>query len=167
MKNINNKYIFKVTIWFLVFIILLEIISIIFKSNINELRNEYIDNYNFWQLEKVKDVLDKLDKNSYKIDDIKDFNKQFNQDIKPIKNCYFLSDRNWYFKNNNWGGGYIFWFMLYSNKYIKNYWTLYYSYPKYNLPENKICTWFGNMWWKCQDRVRERFESTISNPCRD
>lgn len=53
-----------------------------------------IDRYNFEQLEKVRLVLDNLDKNSYKFDNLNEFNKKFSQNIEPIKNCYFLTERN-------------------------------------------------------------------------
>ncbi len=100
-----------------------------------------IDEYNFEQLEKVKSVLDWLDKNSYSFNNLKEFNKKFNQNITPIKNCYFLSDRNIYFEDKKWGGGYVFGFKLYSSKYRKIYWNLYIAYPKYNLPVEYACLW--------------------------
>ncbi len=133
--------------------------KIVLKEKEQEEEKIAIDEYNFNQLEKVKTILDKLDKNSYKFDNIKEFSKKFNQEIKPIKNCYFLSDRNRYFDDNNWGWGYIFWFELESNKYTKIYWDNYYAYPKYDLPKGNICIW-GN---KCDfDIVIRDFYKTIS-----
>ena len=120
-----------------------------------------IDEYNFKQLEKVKSVLDKLDKNSYSVKDLNDFNKQFDIDIKPIKNCYYVTSRNRHFDNKKWGGWYIFWFELESKTYIKKYWTQYFAYPKYDLPKLQIC----DSW--CYDKNQEDFEYIISHPCKD
>jgi len=120
-----------------------------------------IDEYNFQQLEKVKEVLDPLDKNLYSFDNIWDFNKLYNLNIEPIKNCYYLTDRNWFFKNNKWGWWYIFWFELESKKYIEKYWDKYYAYPEYDLPEDKICT------WKCYDNNYKNFTRIISNTCNE
>lgn len=120
---------------------------------------EKIDEYNFAQLDKVKQVLDNDTNTGYIIKNYLDFNKKFNQDIKPIKNCYF-------FKTENGEYPYIFWFKLESDKYINKYGTWYYVYPKYDMPYNNLCFWYkyNN---PCQDRNYLEFETTISNPCRD
>jgi len=118
-----------------------------------------IDEYNFEQLEKVKLILDPLDKKSYIINSLDDFNEQFNMNIKPIKNCYYLIDKNWFFKDKKWEWWYIFWFELESKTYIKKYWTQYFAYPKYDLPMMNMCD------GECYDNIRQHFEYIISNPC--
>lgn len=121
-----------------------------------------IDRYNFEQLEKVKNVLDKQDKNSYTFKELTEFNQKFNQNIKPTKNCYFMSDRNRFFEDNKWGGGYVFWFQFESliSKFV--YFWSYYAYPKYDLPYWKLC-----LVNSCTDSNRNKFTYTISNPCWD
>jgi len=128
-----------------------------------------IDEYNFGELDKVKNILNWLDKNSYSFEDLKEFNKKFNQNIKPIKNCYYLVDRNSFFEKDKWWWGFIFWFQLESKKYIRKYGVKYYAYPKYDLPNISICMWWwwSIDWWECYDRYRSKFEWTISNPCQD
>jgi hypothetical protein len=49
-----------------------------------------VDRYNFEQLEKIRIVLKGNLRENYKFGDINEFNKMYSQDIKPIKNCYFL-----------------------------------------------------------------------------
>ncbi len=57
---------------------------------------------------------------------------------------------------------YIFWFKLESEKYINEYWTEYYAYPKYDLPYNAFCGWWGD----CNiDMNLMIFRDTISEPC--
>jgi hypothetical protein len=80
--------------------VIISLISILIFI-IYEIININIDIYNFKQLEKVKSVLDSLDKNSYNFSNLKEFNKKFSQNIEPIKNCYFLSDRNRFFEKND------------------------------------------------------------------
>lgn len=167
-----KKYIRVWIIWVIILILLVLIWKYwydYYKYEMNvsrdEQENRKIDEYNFEQLEKVKSVLDWLDKNSYKFDNIKEFNKNFNQNIKPIKNCYFLTSRNWYFDKSKWWGWYIFWFKLTSDRYKNKYWVEYYAYPKYDLPIFKLCFWLWE-WW-CYDDNKESFIKTISNPCED
>lgn len=129
-----------------------------------------IDEYNFEQLEKIKSILDWLDKSSYSFDNLKEFNEKFNQNIEPIKNCYFLSDRNRYFETKSrivekWKWWYMFWFKLESDKYIKKYGEANYVYPKYDLPVFKLCFWLWE-WW-CYDDNKQTFIKTITNPCKD
>lgn len=163
MKKLNKNTVFKIIIGLIIFIILLEIINIVFKGDIskfkNELKNESIDKYNFEQLEKVKPILESIPKDAKKFYTLKELNEIYNADIKPIKNCYVVN-------NDNWKYSYIFWFKLYSKKFIANYWTEYYAYPKYDFPVHKICAWFGGK-WECQDYNLNQFEYTISNPCKD
>lgn len=127
-----------------------------------------IDEYNFEQLDKVKNILDWLDKNSYGFENLKEFNEKFNENIESIKNCYFLSDKNRYFETKSrniekWKWWYIFWFKLESDKYIKKYWDKNYAYPKYDLPVFKLCFWVWD-WW-CYDDNKQTFIKTISKPC--
>ena len=124
---------------------------------ITEIPKIYVDVYNFRQLWKVRNVLDNLDGNSYKFDNVKQFNERFNSNVEPIKNCYFLSERNWYFKDDNWGGGYIFWFKLESSIFKLIYLTKYYAYPEYNLPVGEVCV----MWWWCHDHNIGEFRYVI------
>ena len=77
---------------------------------INEVYNVYVDIYNFKQLEKVKIILNSINK-SIHFSSLNDFNSTYNSNITPIKNCYYLSDYNW--KEN-----YIFWFKLESYIYM-------------------------------------------------
>jgi len=159
---------FKGIVWFFVVVILFELINIVFKDKFNELRNENIDKYNFQQLEIVKTILDNLDRNSYNFSNLSEFNELYKQKIIPKKNCYFIADRNRFFKDKKWWWGYIFWFKLESDKYINIYWTWYYVYPKYDLPIDNIYFWFW--WWNdrwINDRIYNNFVFTISNPCQD
>jgi len=153
-------------------LIILGLVSIyaydFIKYDINvtpeEQEKREIDEYNFTQLKKVRNILNKLDKNSYGFDNIWDFNKLYNGNIKPIKNCYYLSNKNWWEK-------YIFWFKLESNKYIDKYWTESYIYPKYDIIKEEICLWMPDLDWSkwkgCWDGNRDLFERIISNPCAD
>ena len=61
-----------------------------------EKEEEYIkiDEYNFAQLEKVKKILDPLDKDSKKFNTLSEFNKTFNQNIVPKEGCYYLRNYN-------------------------------------------------------------------------
>jgi len=135
-----------------------------------ELENRKIDEYNFWELEKVKSVLSKMNQDNFKFRSLTDFNEKYNQDIKPIKNCYYLVSTN-YFDKYKWNSKYIFWFKLYSDKFKKKYWEkdrdwiIYYSYPKYDLPYDAVC--FGLWEWGCSDFIYGIFLNTISNPCQD
>lgn len=149
MKKLTKKHIV---------ILLLIFLLIIWYIDIDNIK---VDRYNFLQLEKIKNTLDELDRNSYKFDNVKEFNIKFNQDIKPLKNCYFLSERNWYFENNNWWWWYIFWFKLESLLYKLIYFDKYYIYPKYDLPSATICD------WTCRDVNFPWFLETISNSCKE
>ncbi|MDD5213349.1 MAG: hypothetical protein PHG82_02915 [Candidatus Gracilibacteria bacterium] len=158
IKNIKRKLC-------ILFILIISLYGLVFiYSLIFEQEKMSVDRYNFEQLEEVKNTLNKLDKNSYTFDNVKEFNNKYNKNIKPIKNCYFLSDRNGYFENKNGGGGYIFGFKLESLIYKFIYFGEKYSYPKYDLPINNICG--GGT--KCDyDITLGNFIKTITNPCRD
>lgn len=118
-----------------------------------------VDKYNFRQLEKVKiDLKDNETKTRFI--DVVDFNNQFNEDIRSLKNCYYLS-------SDNWTEPYIFWFKIESLVYQYIYWTQYFSYPKYDLPISELCFWVGRIdGGSCDDVNKARFLRTISNPCR-
>jgi len=131
-----------------------------------EEENILIDEYNIKQLETVKQVLNNLDKNSYSFSNINDFNIQFNQNIKPIDNCYFLSDVNSLYsdfykhfkidkKDYNWW--YMFWLSIKSTKFQRIYWKKTYVYPYYNFP---AC--IGN----CNDGRYWKLDEIINNPCK-
>ncbi len=92
-------------------IILKVIFIIIFAFIIRESYLMYVDYYNFNQLEKAKIILDKIPENAEKFYTLKEFNEKYNTNIKPIKNCYYIS-------NDNWNQDYIFWFKLESLLYI-------------------------------------------------
>ncbi len=118
----------------------------------------YIDIYNFRQLEKVKIVLKDLQRWDKQFRNIKEFNKIYSTDLKPIKNCYYL-------KNNRSENRvlYNFWFKLESYIYIYIYKTKYYVHPKYDAPYIGKC----EMWRGCYDRNRMYIEDLINNPCED
>lgn len=135
------------------------------EEDLIEVENLEIDEYNFEQLEKVKNILDWLDKNSYSFENLKDFNEEFNQNIKPIQNCYLLSNWNNIFFNKS-KDDYIFMFKLYSKYYFKKYKSIYYIYPEYKFNEikNSLCS---SHWWDCgTDMAFWDYLQVISTPCR-
>lgn len=150
-KNIYKK---KLIMFIIILIPLIIMSGLSLYNYYKEYNNIKIDEYNFSQLEKAKIILDKIPKDTKKFYTLKEFNTQYNADIKPIKNCYDVS-------NINWSESYMFWFKLYSKKYIKIYWTRYYAYPKYDLPVETVCV------WECHDNNRAAFLYIISNPCND
>jgi hypothetical protein len=115
-----------------------------------------IDIYNFKQLEKAKIILKDLPKESDKFYWLKEFNEKYGANIKPIKNCYDIS-------NDNWKYPYIFWFKLESILYKIKYSNIFYSYPKYDFEVVNNCI----IWGWCFDINYELFSKTISNPCQD
>ena len=119
-----------------------------------EEKNINIDNYNFTQLEKVKNLL-KDKKNITRFNSLNEFNKIFIQDIKPIKNCYYVS-------NYNWKEPYIFWFKLESNNFKLKYKEWFIAYPKYDLTGSLVCPTST-----CYDQNFDIFTNIISNPCKD
>jgi len=146
MKEIIEKISFKKILWFF------WLILVLFESY-----NMFIDFYNFSQLEKAKPILESIDysKNSFK--NINEFNEKYNAWIKPIKNCYDVV-------SYNWENDYLFWFKLESVIYKLIYWDMFYSYPSYDLPVEKLCTWSP----KCTEDInRVVFERIISNPCKE
>ncbi len=57
---------------------------------LHEIYGLTIDIYNFRQLEKVKIILKDLKRTDKQFFYLKDFNKIYNANIQPIKNCYYL-----------------------------------------------------------------------------
>lgn len=56
-----------------------------------------VDEYNFGQLEKAKKILKNVprgDDRSERFETLKKFNEQYNADIQPKKNCYYVSNYN-------------------------------------------------------------------------
>ena len=130
-----------------------------YKYKINaspeELENRKIDEYNFWQLEKIKNTFESYSDNKRKINNLWYFVFEYGVNIVPIKNCYYVS-------NSNWKYDYIVWFKLESNKYKSKYWTEYYAYPDYDIKPMNICDWNS-----CDNDVnRYDFESVVDNPCK-
>ncbi len=175
MKKLFKKKYLKIFVWLtliLISVLIWKYCYEYYKYEVNvteeELKKREIDKYNFEQLEKVKNILKWLDKSRY-ISSLKEFNKKFNQDIQPIKNCYYVVSTN-YFDEYEWNSKYIFWFELHSDKYKNKYWKedeywiFYYAYPKYDLPYSKICFWSKD---SCTDFTYSRFAKKISNPCND
>ena len=116
-----------------------------------------IDDYNFEQLNKAKPTLDWLKKNSQAFATLNEFNQQYNLDIKPMQNCYYVS-------NYNGRKPYIFWFQLQSVKYKLLFFTHgAYSYPSYDLPYEEFCV----SWYWCYDHFADDFNYTITHPCRN
>lgn len=124
------------------------------RGSLTESENLKIDEYNFEQLEKAKNILRNLKRTDTKFSSLKEFNNIYNSNIKPIKNCYYINKYN-----NKDRVLYNFWFKLESDKYIKKYWDENYIYPKYDLPISKVCFWLGE--WGCYDLVYDKFNKTI------
>lgn len=120
-----------------------------------------VDRYNFEELSKSKQTLDKV-KTSDRFDNLNEFNNLYGINIKPIKNCYYLSD-------NNWEYTYLFWFQLESLIYKFLYLGKNYTYPSFDLPKDVICfgDWHGGNWWLCEEINHSSFIRTISNPCKN
>jgi len=159
-------------------ILLIILLSPIFIYLLVDWKNLYVDMYNFRQLEKAKPILESLWENDKHFYSLKEFNEIYNINIKPIKNCYSIS-------NDNWEYNYNFWFMLESYIYIYIYWKKSYIYPWYDMPYENTCFWQ----WICEDEPDWidtpysqakcefnsycdgssiiKFEETISKPCKD
>lgn len=158
-KNIKRKlcilFVSILSLYWLVFIY-----SLIYEQD-----KMNIDRYNFEQLNVVKETLSKIDRKSYNFYDLKHFNNKYDQNIKPINNCYYLVSTNNFdeYDQNKWIW-YIFWFKLESLIYKFMYFWVNYAYPKYDLPVAHVCDG-GN---KCDyDSILANFIWTITNPCRD
>ncbi|MDD2907476.1 MAG: hypothetical protein PHH98_02435 [Candidatus Gracilibacteria bacterium] len=156
LKNVNLKILKKSIIGILLFIIFLYS-GVFIYSYVFEQDKIKIDKYNFEQLEKSKLILNNISTDSKKFFTLKDFNNIYDSDIKPIKNCYYIS-------NSNGKEKYIFGFQLESLIYKFINFGKNYVYPKYDLPPSYFCGGSRN----CSDNmVFNIFYKTISNPCRD
>ena len=93
-----------------------------------------------------------IKKDDVHFSNIEDFNKLFNTEIIPNKNCYFLNSKNGKFP-------YIFAFQLESNKYKKQYGADVFVFPGYDLWRAEVCT------WTCYDIIKSHFENIMSYPC--
>lgn len=138
--------------------ITLLFILLICVFTFRELYYIYIDIYNFNQSEKVKLILKDLKREDKQFLYLKDFNEIYNENIKPIKNCYYI--RNYSSEDRV---PYTLWFKFESIFYKTMYKTQYYVYPKYDIPYKTRC----ESWIWCYDWNRDNFEYTISNPCQD
>lgn len=137
-----------------------EVKEIIEKEvELSETEKEKIDEYNFSQLELVKSNLSNFQKVDFTIRNYIDYNRKYEPDIKPIRKCLYVS-------TENWQEPFIFWFKLESEKYITEYGTWYYIYPKYEVPKDEICHWLWEWWIWCIDNNYWNFKHTISNKCR-
>ncbi|MDD4151572.1 MAG: hypothetical protein PHR68_03080 [Candidatus Gracilibacteria bacterium] len=146
-------------------IILLLSLGTIYKINYDnqEKENLKIDEYNFTQLEKVKKIFENSYFNAKQFYTLKEFNKIYKTDIKPIKNCYILSNTENFFGQS----GYTFMTKIYSNKFKNKYNHEYYIYPEntYNSIEKSLCGPHGGT---CTaDLVFSEYIKIITNPCRD
>jgi len=91
-KNQIIKFIsFLVT---LLIIIIITYILVAIYSFTYEKDKIAIDRYNFEQRDKVKIIIDNDKYYNIMFGSVKTFNRVYNSDIKPIKNCYYLSHSN-------------------------------------------------------------------------
>ena len=152
IKLINVKYI-KMLIIFMLTLYVLSYVLIGIYSFTFEKDKLAIDRYNFEQLEKAKPILETIWEKDERFSSLNEFNERYSADIKPIKNCYYVS-------NYNGNEKYIFWFKLESLFNIYLYKKNYLAYPKYDIP-----------YWKRlpanYDYNFFSFEEIILKPCRD
>lgn len=123
--------------------------------------------YNFKQVKKIKSIVSTINIEEYNFMNLNSFNNSLNQNIKPIRNCYYVNNnlkptRNRYYVNNNIkNDSFVFWFKIYSFLYKILYSSSYYTYPKNNEPKKLDCSSL------CYDIIDPVFIETISNPCQD
>ena len=144
----------KILKWWKIFLI-----SILWIFILLEGYHIFVDTYNFKQLEKAKPILESIPLDAKTFYSLEEFNDEYNAEIKPIKDCYFVS-------NYNWNEDYIFGFKIHSLLYMYIYWKNIYSYPRYDISVYNICTWWL-LWtdhW-CQDINQTQFENIIWNSC--
>jgi len=157
LRNLNRKIVVKniifLTTLYIILFILVTIYSFIFEQD-----KIAIDRYNFEQLDRVKLILKDIPEKDMKFYNIKQFNETYKADIKPIKNCYYLSFINW-------NKPYIFWFQLESMIYKFIYFWKNYAYPSYSIPREKYCFWEWPGGGGCHYTSKEPFIETISKPC--
>lgn len=154
MKLPWKQTIKKSVIWIVILILWIYIVVWLY-SFIFEQDKLAIDRYNFEQLEKAKPILESIPENAKKFYTLKEFNEQYRADIKPIDNCYYIS-------NSNWNQKYIFWFQLKSKIYRFIYFKSIFAHQKYSLPVDKMCTNDS-----CTNVILNHFYNIISNPCKD
>jgi len=143
--------------------ILLIILSPIFIYLLIDWKNLYIDIYNFRQLNKAKPILESIPKNVKNYPTLREYNENYNLNLFPIENCYYIDFDNWKYP-------YIFGFKLESQIYKIIYWGKYFSYPDYDLPVRLSWPLFSTKPLPDDynpDSTRSDFEFIISNPCRD
>lgn len=190
---ILSKKIFSSLITISLILLLLFYLWFFLYSYFYEYDKLKIDNYNFNQLEQVKEKFKSLNVkySTSKINwwektwmyyinwwiqyfnfyNLWDFNRKYNANITPLKNCYYFAVSSFY--GWNWKYPYIFWFKLESSFYkILNFWK-YYSYPWYDLNNNiKMSTWLNpdplnkypnNKHFEINRD--EKFIQKVSNPC--
>lgn len=87
-----------------------------------EVYNIVSDIYNFKQFWKAKEILDTMPEDSRKFYHLDEFNSQYNADIQPIRNCYYVS-------NDNGEEKYIFAFKNYSLIFRVIHWDIYIYIP--------------------------------------
>jgi len=95
--DITNKNKIIKIVSFLITLLIATIITYIFVAIYSftfEKEKIAIDRYNFEQRDKVKTIIENDKYYNTAFRDIKQFNSLYNSDIKPIKNCYYLSKYN-------------------------------------------------------------------------
>lgn len=156
---IQTKKFKTIVLIFSIFIVLLYS-SLYLYSSVYEPEKMDMDRYNFNQLNQIKPILKRLDMWSIWFRYIWDFNKIYHANIKPIKNCYYISDENWDYP-------YIFWFQLESLFYkFLHFWENY-AYPTYDIPKQRQCFGLLINWATggCKVIWKEIFIDKISKPC--
>lgn len=133
LELIQTKKSKKIAGLFGIFIIIFYS-SVYIYSLIYEQDKLAIDRYNFNQLKQIKPILKTLNMWSIWFRYIWDFNKVYNANLKPIKNCYYISDENW-------DHPYILGFQLESLFYKFLHFWKNYAYPTYDIPKRILCTW--------------------------
>lgn len=120
-----------------------------------EVYNIVSDIYNFKQFWKAKEILDTMPEDSRKFYHLDEFNSQYNADIQPIRNCYYVN-------NDNGDEKYIFAFKNYSIIYKIIYGEVF-TYPKYDRDVWTVCIWGKG----CYDKRIEDFYWITSHKCDD
>ncbi len=158
----NKKTLIKIWINIVSFISIICILIILY-SFLFEHDKIKTDKYNFEQLDKAKVILDEIPNDAEKFYTLIEFNKLYNTDIKPITNCYIIN-------NDNWNEPYMFWFKIESLIYRILYRSIYYAYPKYDIPVRMMYTWANVGWnfsWWPYDFSRDLFEYIVTHPCKE
>lgn len=154
--KISHKKVIKNVLFILLWIfIILEIINIV------------TDIYNFNQVKKIKSIVNTINLDEYNFTSLNTFNDSLDQNIKPIRNCYYVNNnfkptRNSYYVNKDTSkDSFVFWFKIYSFIYKIIYSSEYSVYPEGNEPKKLDCSSL------CYDIIDPIFIQTISNPCLD